>query len=1060
MRLLRLGDDGEFSLVEFFGKNVPHYAILSHTWGDDNEEVTFRDLVNGVGKSKVGYSKIRFCGQQAAKDHLRYIWVDTCTIDKSSSAELSEAINSMFRWYHEAAKCYVYLSDVSVGDFARNHLAFRKSRWFTRGWTLQELVAPASVEFFSLEGERLGDKISLMQEIAGITGISIHALHGQHPLHQFSVTERMSWAKGRETKREEDVAYSLLGIFDIHMPLLYGEGREKALIRLHKEIEESLNSKQPFHSLDSATEVAADAIELYKHPISLNNSGTIVQEHQVADAQQKIWDSLRFPQIEERRHQIHEAHNETYRWILSSMPDQCQQWDNLTAWLSSSTVTRRIYWIHGKPGSGKSTMMRFLDENIVTPDHMLPWTENRMVLSARFFFWNAGTKLQKSLTGLLRALLLQLLETQPLLIPQVVNQRKWAAARTTENHPIDWTNADLQHTLYAYILSVQKFATVFLLLDGLDELDGPDDAREELIGLLVNIASLENVKICLSSRPWNIFRDAFREFPQLKLEDLTQNDISTYVKAQLYSHVRFQYILRRDWLSAEELIFKIIQKAAGVFLWVRLVIRELLNGLRDGDGIRMLQKKLNGIPSDLNHYFRSMMDSISPHQSQEASILLQIALYEEQDFDTGHPLRLIDLSFVDEGRPDFILANQHYSTDLDFTDREALEFRLDSTFRRLNSRCMGLLECHYLPYTYGSDEEMDLMVSPPIGELSQGGQDTEIRRGNTSVQVFKLTVDFLHRSCRDFLLTPEIQGFLHQYTQGQYDARMFLLNSRISQFMALATAGTGGEQAVALASNFLSSLARPSYKYTPICTTLATAVQPMLERLIPNQESCASGWYIHPSVFSWRDEQSSFLTLAIDFELSAYVGTHLTSEIIRKKRGRPILDYVLRPRFLEMTEWTNIGNKRPNLELLRVVLNLGANPNEIYGSASVWALFLCFLADLSLEFAENKIYLEYWSALEMLIRAGADALLPKSWLSHESTCEVYSYEGTITLDMSPEERFSCRWPAAVPAMGWNPDLGYEPLYTVSGILESFRPHLRSDVDRLRRLLDSGNAVSI
>ena len=249
MRLLKL-KDGEFSLVEFVGDNIPRYAILSHTWGADGEEVTFKDLVEGTGKDKAGYEKIRFCGKQAANDGLQYSWVDTCCIDKLSSTELSEAINSMFRWYYNAAKCYVHLSDVSICGSIENEPsfqwtwkpAFQHSRWFTRGWTLQELIAPKSVEFYSAEGERLGDKNSLMQEIHKITGITVQALQGS-PLSRFSVDERMSWAARRETKREEDAAYSLLGIFDIHMPLIYGEGRKKALIRLRKEIKESLSDE-------------------------------------------------------------------------------------------------------------------------------------------------------------------------------------------------------------------------------------------------------------------------------------------------------------------------------------------------------------------------------------------------------------------------------------------------------------------------------------------------------------------------------------------------------------------------------------------------------------------------------------------------------------------------------------------------------------------------------------------------------------------------------------------------------------------------------------------------
>jgi hypothetical protein len=225
-------------------------------------------------KSKAGYSKIRFCGYQAAKDDLQYFWVDTCCIDKSSSAELSEAINSMFRWYHSAAKCYVYLSDVSISSSVGNDpsfqqtwkAAFRLSRWFTRGWTLQELVAPTSVEFFSVEGERLGDKDSMAQEIHEITGISVRALRGSH-LSQFGVDERMSWAARRKAKREEDAAYSLLGIFGVHIPLIYGEGRKQAFIRLQREIQESSMDERPSRPQNAGTDSQSRANSLYSGPV-------------------------------------------------------------------------------------------------------------------------------------------------------------------------------------------------------------------------------------------------------------------------------------------------------------------------------------------------------------------------------------------------------------------------------------------------------------------------------------------------------------------------------------------------------------------------------------------------------------------------------------------------------------------------------------------------------------------------------------------------------------------------------------------------------------------------
>ena len=249
MRLLERKSNGEFSLSEFFEDKIPPYAILSHTWGDD--EVTFEHLTKGTGKSRSGYTKIQFCANRVASDGLQYFWVDTCCINKSSSAELTEAINSMYQWYRDAAKCYVYLSDVSRSDSDEyDHLprstwklAFRESRWFTRGWTLQELIAPTSVEFFSSEGQRLGDKISMEQQIYEITRINIEVLRG-HPPSNFSITERMSWAVNRKTTRREDKAYCLLGIFNIHIPLIYGEG-DKAFIRVVEEINKRLNGKLP-----------------------------------------------------------------------------------------------------------------------------------------------------------------------------------------------------------------------------------------------------------------------------------------------------------------------------------------------------------------------------------------------------------------------------------------------------------------------------------------------------------------------------------------------------------------------------------------------------------------------------------------------------------------------------------------------------------------------------------------------------------------------------------------------------------------------------------------------
>ena len=214
------------------------YAILSHTWG--LEEVTFSEWQHGTAKDKAGYGKIVGACRMAKKENLEYIWVDTCCIDKSNNSELSEAINSMFDWYAGARVCYALLSDVvspsHVGLDQHNVIEqLRESRWFTRGWTLQELLAPVSVRFFASDWSAIGSRESLLQVLAEITGIHGAVLAQKKRLSECSVAQKLSWASRRQTTKAEDLAYCLLGIVDVKMPLLYGEG-QSAFRRLQEEI--------------------------------------------------------------------------------------------------------------------------------------------------------------------------------------------------------------------------------------------------------------------------------------------------------------------------------------------------------------------------------------------------------------------------------------------------------------------------------------------------------------------------------------------------------------------------------------------------------------------------------------------------------------------------------------------------------------------------------------------------------------------------------------------------------------------------------------------------------
>jgi hypothetical protein len=233
----------DITLTEY-AADVPPYAILSHRWDDPQDEVSYQDLIvnPALARQKKGCSKIYNTCKLAEKYGYHHVWIDTCCIDKSSSAELSEAINSMFRWYWDSAVCFAYLNDVpSDEDPIVGVSSFQKSAWFTRGWTLQELIAPHKVMFLAKDWEYIGERSSLADIIKDITTISRRVLE-ERPFgiqllsfRRFPIATKMSWAANRKTTRVEDRAYSLLGLFEVNMPPLYGEG-DRAFTRLQQEI--------------------------------------------------------------------------------------------------------------------------------------------------------------------------------------------------------------------------------------------------------------------------------------------------------------------------------------------------------------------------------------------------------------------------------------------------------------------------------------------------------------------------------------------------------------------------------------------------------------------------------------------------------------------------------------------------------------------------------------------------------------------------------------------------------------------------------------------------------
>ncbi|PVH84096.1 HET-domain-containing protein, partial [Cadophora sp. DSE1049] len=281
---MRLLNTSNYILRDFTSSDIPKYAILSHRW--EGQELTFQELqaINlGLDQSPqisderghmaTGWSKIKGACTQAWKDGYEWIWIDSCCIDKTSSAELSEAINSMFIWYKNAEVCYAYLSDVHF-DYTEYLLDnvdwspddFRSSKWFTRGWTLQELLAPRYLRFFSHRWADLGDRATLWPLVSDTTGIEDWS-----GFKTATIAQKMSWASRRETTRTEDRAYSLMGLFGVNMPPLYGEG-ENAFIRLQLEILRISDDESIFAWEDPKDDTGG---LLARSPEAFRNSGDV-----------------------------------------------------------------------------------------------------------------------------------------------------------------------------------------------------------------------------------------------------------------------------------------------------------------------------------------------------------------------------------------------------------------------------------------------------------------------------------------------------------------------------------------------------------------------------------------------------------------------------------------------------------------------------------------------------------------------------------------------------------------------------------------------------------------
>ncbi|KAK5050052.1 hypothetical protein LTR84_004172 [Exophiala bonariae] len=700
-------------------------------------------------------------------------------------------------------------------------------------------------------------------------------------------------------------------------------------------------------------------------------------------AQQVILDSLNFPGMRSRYDQVNDAEYKTFTWILNPPSDQELPCDSFIQWINSRAGENPIYWISGKPGSGKSTLMRYISETIGA-EHLHEWSQGQEVLQAKFFSWNPGHGEEKSFHGILRSLLYQLLEIKRHLIQWVVTPERWRAALASHSRADDWGARSLRKAFDDFLSIQLSDAKILLFIDGLDEVYGDDERRQEVLDFVFAATQHDNIKICLSSRPWTMFEDAFETCARLRLEKLTQGDIEKYVFGKLKSDARFLQLCSYSTTNADQLMQDIAGRAEGVFLWIKLVVMEMLRRTRDGESICTLQKKLDGIPADLDLYFRRMLESIDPEYREEASTFLQLILQKsavERYIAHRSGWTALSLSFAEEGDSRFALKPGYEFSALNMMDMEGWAFNLDQMKRRINSRCLGLLECHDQ-----LDERFNRIYGPEV--------------------------KFLHRSLADFLRTSTSTALLHQYTGGEYDVTSyeacvwgtlaFVFGRLDTDHLTFFPAVKSGLVPIELEPlhtlcEMISEELQPHDSVTYRFVKLIGSIVPLIEKneALRHRLDMFSRRR-HPlvdNILQWDMRvPPPIVVLGTQYHWKNVLLARLTSDIVRNGVGRPLLLFALGDPELTGFNQT-IWDKR--LWTMRFLLRLGANPNEVYKGTSVFCEIMIILS------ASNPVFWYQLELMRLLTSHGASESIPEECMIHtEERNMPVGFQANYTKTMS------------------------------------------------------------
>ncbi|KAK5224232.1 hypothetical protein LTR47_009843 [Exophiala xenobiotica] len=460
-----------------------------------------------------------------------------------------------------------------------------------------------------------------------------------------------------------------------------------------------------------------------------------------AQSRERLLASLYYPEIWHRRDQIVSVHTNTYQWIFEENDDDSRPWHCFTTWLKSQGS---YYWISGKPGSGKSTLMNFISKDKRTRQFLRQWCATEpLVLS--FFFWKAGSPLQRSAQGLLRSLLYQLLRTNDGVADELLRGDNELRLRTPNSA---WSELSLERLLDT-ALGLLSSEALFVVVDGLDEMQGEDGGFDlkMLLIYLNDISSRSNIKICFSSRPGNPMSSTFVDIPQLRLQDLTRKDMHHYVEDLLMAHNDVRHIERQ---RLEELAANLTSRADGVFLWVALATKSLLRGLENHDTMEELEARLTKLPSGLENLYLAMWSSLGEDERlyrTEAANLLKIALLHQEIF----AWRLSLFTLVVALEPDLVGT---VLTTGKLPTLRRLVVACERMEKRLPVVCASLLEVCFVNTEDRRVRADAENIPTSLRLLRQNGdwsEDQEADWNLLHVMHNRRRVDFVHRSAIDFL---------------------------------------------------------------------------------------------------------------------------------------------------------------------------------------------------------------------------------------------------------------------------------------------------------------------